>query len=95
MKVRAGSVQTLSRCLLPVVARKPEQMLEVSPTLPTSLIRAVNLRAPQADLSQEWVAAVWVTSSLHGQTADPQRKQDLGTRKPPTVGLILHWSMVT
>lgn len=53
MKVRTGSVQTLSRCLLPAVARKPEQLLEVSPTLPTPFILAVNLQAPQRDLSQE------------------------------------------
>lgn len=95
MKVRTGSVQTLGRCLLPAVARKLEQLLEVSPTLPTPLIRAVNLQAPQPDLFQEWVATVWVTSCLHGQTADPQRKLGLGTLKPPTVGLIPRWSTVT
>lgn len=95
MRIREGSAQILSRCLHPAVARKPEQLLEVSPTLPTSLIWAVNLQAPQPDFPQKWAAAAWVTSSLHGQTADPQSKQGLETQEAPTVALIPQWSAVT
>lgn len=95
MRIRKGSAQNLSLCLLPAVARKPEQLLEVSPTLPPSLIWAVNLQAPQLDLPQEWAAAGWVTSSLHGQTTDPQIKQGLRSWELSAVALIPPWSAVT